>query len=90
MKKMPNFMKSLLEQCSLTGGRQSSLAMSVFFIFRASSMDFPLIISVANELDAMADPQPNVLNLASIILPSWSTLIFKIVKNEQNLWLINF
>lgn len=28
----------LLEQCSLTGGRQSSLAISVFLIFRASSI----------------------------------------------------
>lgn len=29
---------NLLEQCSLTGGRQSSLAISVFLIFRASSI----------------------------------------------------
>lgn len=28
---------NLLEQCSLTGGRHSSLAMSVFFIIKASS-----------------------------------------------------
>lgn len=28
----------LLEQCSLTGGRLSSLAISVFFILRASSI----------------------------------------------------
>lgn len=31
------FIKNLLEQWSLTGGRQSSLAMSVFLIFSASS-----------------------------------------------------
>ena len=37
--------------------------------------DLPLIHSVASELDAMADPQPNVLNLASTIFPSSSTLI---------------
>lgn len=34
---------------------------------------FPLIHSVANELEAIADPQPNVLNLASIIFPFLST-----------------
>ena len=37
--------------------------------------DFPLIHSVANELEAIADPQPKVLNLASMILPLSSTLI---------------
>jgi hypothetical protein len=35
----------------------------------------PLTISVINELDAIADPQPYVLNLASVITPS-STLIW--------------
>ena len=34
---------------------------------------FPLTHSVANELEAMAEPQPNVLNLASTILPFSST-----------------
>lgn len=37
--------------------------------------DFPLTHSVARELDAMADPHPKVLNLASTILPFSSTLI---------------
>eukprot|EP00516_Mucochytrium_quahogii_P007955 CAMPEP_0203744430 /NCGR_PEP_ID=MMETSP0098-20131031/499_2 /ASSEMBLY_ACC=CAM_ASM_000208 /TAXON_ID=96639 /ORGANISM=" , Strain NY0313808BC1" /LENGTH=64 /DNA_ID=CAMNT_0050631939 /DNA_START=560 /DNA_END=754 /DNA_ORIENTATION=- len=64
-----------MEQWSLTGGRHSSLAISVFLIFTASSNFLPLTHSVAKELEAMADPQPNVLNLASIILPSSSTLI---------------
>ena len=36
---------------------------------------FPLIHSVANELDAIADPHPNVLNRASMIFPDSSTLI---------------
>ena len=35
----------------------------------------PFIHSVANELDAIAEPQPKVLNLASIMRPSSSTLI---------------
>ena len=44
---------------------------------RANALtDFPLIHSVARELEAIADPQPNVLNLASTILPSSSTLIY--------------
>ena len=38
---------------------------------------FPFTHSVARELDAIAEPQPNVLNLASTILPSSSILIWK-------------
>ena len=38
--------------------------------------DFPFTHSVARELDAIADPQPNVLNFASTIFPSSSTLIY--------------
>ena len=34
---------------------------------------FPFTHSVANELEAMAEPQPNVLNLASTIFPFSST-----------------
>jgi hypothetical protein len=37
---------------------------------------FPLIHSVARELEAMAEPHPNVLNFASMILPSLSTSIW--------------
>ena len=38
--------------------------------------DFPFTHSVAKELEAMADPHPNVLNLASTIFPSSSTSIY--------------
>lgn len=38
--------------------------------------DFPFIHSVARELEAMADPQPNVLNRASTIFPFSSTWIW--------------
>ena len=62
-----------LEQCSLTGGNESSLAMSLFLILAAESRSLPLIHSVAREEEAMAEPQPNVLNLASTILPLSST-----------------
>lgn len=55
------------------GGRQSSLAMSVFLMVKASSTVLPFTHSVAKELEAIADPQPNVLNLASTIFPFSST-----------------
>ena len=51
------------------------IAISVFLIEFASSIFFPLTHSVIKELEAIADPQPNVLNLASS-LPSSLTLIF--------------
>src|SRR3989454_4821838 len=43
--------------------------MSVFLILAASSIVLPLSHSVARLDDAMALPQPNVLNLASSISP---------------------
>lgn len=73
----------LLEQCSFTGGNDSSFAMSEFFNLPASSMVFPLTHSVANELDAMAEPHPNVLNFASMILPFSSTLICNFITSPQ-------
>ncbi len=39
--------------------------MSVFEIARASSMVLPFTHSVAREEEAIAEPQPKVLNLAS-------------------------
>lgn len=44
--------------------------------------DFPLIHSVARELDAMAEPHPKVLNFASTIFPSSSTFIYKAKVDE--------
>lgn len=73
----------LLEQCSLTGGKDSSLAMSVFFSDNASSTVFPFTHSVANELEAIADPQPKVLNFASMIFPLSSTLICSFITSPQ-------
>ena len=46
--------------------------------------DFPFTHSVAKELEAMADPHPNVLNLASTIFPSSSTSIYISWKNVIN------
>jgi hypothetical protein len=65
----------LLEQCSLTGGRHNSLAISVFLIRPASSRDIPFTLSVMYDDEAIALPQPKVLNLTSEMIPSSLTLI---------------
>jgi len=44
-------------------------------VVQTSSTDRPLIHSVARELEAIADPHPKVLNLASMIFPFSSTSI---------------
>ena len=67
-------------QWSFTGGSFRWFEMSVFLIVMASSRVFPFTHSLATELDAMADPQPNVLNLASTIFPS-ATLIYQSASN---------
>ena len=54
----------------LTGGRLRSLAISVFLIAPAWSRDMPLTLSVMYDDEAMAEPQPNVLNLTSEITPA--------------------
>src|SRR5437868_8071819 len=53
------------EQWIFTGGSESSFTMSMFLMARACSTVLPLTHSVASEDDAIAEPQPNVLNLAS-------------------------
>jgi hypothetical protein len=53
------------EQWIFTGGSFSSLTMSVFLILAASSTVLPLSHSVARLEEAMALPQPKVLNFAS-------------------------
>lgn len=88
-RKISKFLKSewrkdnSLEQCNLTGGRHNSLAISVFFKAPAWSNVLPFTHSVAKELDAIAEPQPNVLNFASIIFPSSSTLIWSFITSPQ-------
>ena len=62
-------------QWSFTGGSFKWFEISVFLIVMASSRVFPFTHSLATELEAMAEPQPNVLNLASTIFPS-ATLIY--------------
>lgn len=51
----------LLPAWSRAGRRQSSLAVSVFLMVRASSLLFAFTHSVAKELEAMTALQPNVL-----------------------------
>ena len=57
--------------------------MCVFLIVSASSSDLPLTHSVTSELDAIAEPQPKVLNLASSISPSGPTLICSFMTSPQ-------
>lgn len=47
-------------QCNLTGGSFKYPAISEFLILYASSNVIPLRISVAYELEAIAEPHPNV------------------------------
>ena len=63
-----------IEQCNFTGGRDKCFAICLFCMVWASSMFFPFNHTVANDDDAIADPQPNVLNLLSTIFPFSSTL----------------
>lgn len=70
-------------QCNFTGGRLKCFAMSLFLIVRTSSTGFPFTHSVATLLEAMADPQPNVLKHESTMLPSSSTLIWSFMTSPQ-------
>src|ERR1017187_11024339 len=64
------------EQWIFTGGSDSSFTMSVFRIVCASATVLPFTHSVASEDEAIAEPQPNVLNLASsMMLVAGFTLI---------------
>jgi len=65
-----------IEQCNFTGGNFKCAAISVFLMERTSSTCLPLTHSVATDEEAMAEPQPKVLNFDSWMLPSLSTLIW--------------
>ncbi len=71
------------EQWILTGGRWSSSAIMLFLMVSASSTVLPLSHSVASEDEAMADPQPKVLKLASSMRPSSPTLICRRITSPQ-------
>lgn len=75
--------RDALEQWSLTGGKQSSLAISVFLIFPASSSDKPFTLSVIYELEAIALPHPKVLNFTSEMMPFSSTRIWSFMTSPQ-------
>ena len=70
-------------QCNFTGGNFKCAAISEFLIFNTSSTLFPFTHSVATELLAIADPQPNVLNFDSKIVPSSATLICNFITSPQ-------
>ena len=69
-----------IEQCNFTGGNFKCAAISVFLIDRTSSTCLPLTHSVATDEEAIAEPQPKVLNFDSWMLPSLSTLIWSCVR----------
>src|SRR6266481_3583249 len=75
--------KDSLEQWSFTGGRHNSFAISVFLIFPASSRERPFTRSVIYELEAIALPQPNVLNLTSEMMPFSLTRICNFMTSPQ-------
>ena len=62
----------------MTGGRARCSAISVFLMSEAWSRVLPLTHSVMRELEAMAEPQPKVLNLASSIIPLGRDLDLKL------------
>jgi hypothetical protein len=64
-------------------GRFSSSTICVFLIVIASSSVLPLTHSVARDEDAMAEPQPKVLNLASWMMPSGDTWICSFMTSPQ-------
>src|SRR2546426_8121255 len=73
------------EQWIFTGGSESSFTMSIFLIERASSTVLPLTHSVASDEDAIAEPQPNVLNLASsMTLVSRLTLLCSFITSPHS------
>ena len=49
----------------------------------ASSSDLPFTHSVTSDDEAIAEPQPKVLNLASSMMPSGLTLICSFITSPQ-------
>ena len=73
------------EQWIFTGGSASSFTISVFLIFSASSTVLPFTHSVASDDDAIAEPQPKVLNFASSMTPvSGLTLICSFITSPHS------
>src|SRR5450631_1585221 len=73
------------EQWIFTGGSASSFTMSMFLMARAWSTVLPLTHSVASEDEAMAEPHPKVLNLASsMTLVSRLTLICSFITSPHS------
>ena len=64
--------------------QRHSSTISVFLMAKASSTVRPFIHSVAKEEEAIAEPQPKHLNLASSILPASSTLIWSCITSPHS------
>src|ERR1039458_9975134 len=73
------------EQWIFTGGSDSSFTMSVLRIVSASSTVLPFTHSVAREDDAIAEPQPDALNLgSSMMLVAGFTLICSFITSPHS------
>src|SRR3954465_11414219 len=73
------------EQWIFTGGRASSFPMSVFLWVGGAAPALPCPPSGAGEEEAIAEPQPKVLNFASSITPvAWFTLICSFITSPHS------
>ena len=71
------------EQCIFTGGRDSSFAISTLDISSATSIGCPFTSVVIKELEAIAEPQPKVLNFASSMIPESLILSCSLMTSPQ-------
>lgn len=72
-----------------TAGRQSSLAVSMYLLVKASSTVFPFTYWVANQLEATSQNHSQVLNLGTHDLPFSSTWICDFITSPQATALTN-
>ncbi|MNR38732.1 hypothetical protein D3C85_1568590 [compost metagenome] len=72
------------EQWIFTGGKANSSTKSILSIAKAWSIDLPFNHSVAKDEEAIAEPHPKVLNLASVITLSSFTSICKRITSPHS------
>src|SRR3990167_2343739 len=77
------------EQCILAGGSPPNASATALLVsFKASSMVFPLIISVEILLVAIAAPQPKVLNFTYTIRIGKFSYITRVCKMIHDFWTV--
>jgi hypothetical protein len=67
------------------GSPPNASATALLVNFKASSILFPLTNSVAIEEVAIAAPHPNVLNLASVIILSFTLMYISMMSPQTGL-----